>query len=245
MKLSFLKLLILTLLITILPFIIGFKLDGLYNIKSDVFESFTRILLLTIISVFFLFHFKLGLLRPLEKINFSLITYCFIAIISLMIFNLFLFLPINKLDLIKIFHNPPNFDYLFLVGITIMPVLEELFYRKITINFLIKKYSNTKTILLSSLLFTIAHILATHVSLLTVFLSGILFAWIYLKTKNILLLIGLHIINNILAYPILFLFGFIYENYFLTTTMFYVSYITILLLSVLLVHFSLLKLNKQ
>lgn len=245
MKFSFLKLLFATLLITILPFVIGLKLDGLLGLQSHEYESYIRVILLSLICFFFINKYKMITLEPLESINSKEIVYGFIIIFGLLLFNIITFLPLNIAKLIAIYKYPPKFDYLFLIAITIIPILEELFYRKISFELLTKKFNNIKIVLLSSVMFVVAHLFATHASLLSVFVGGIVLGIIYLKSRNLVFVIVLHIFINILNFPLVYLLGYLYEYYFQTPLLFYTSYIFLLLTGISLVVFGLYYLKRE
>jgi len=84
----------------------------------------------------------------------------------------------------------------FLFLCVIPPVLEELFFR----NILLKKlnvYGNGIAIIGTALAFAIYHTLLTYAQVVHVFLLGIVFAYVMLRTKNIACTIILHSIVNL------------------------------------------------
>jgi|SRR5690606_5829170 len=80
----------------------------------------------------------------------------------------------------------------------IIPVIEEVVFRLYWLRYLNRVLSETKVILITSLGFSIIHFYS-GVPLLFPFLYGILFAWLYLKFRNIYLCIVLHVLYNTIA----------------------------------------------
>ncbi|NHC43594.1 CPBP family intramembrane metalloprotease [Bacillus sp. MM2020_1] len=80
--------------------------------------------------------------------------------------------------------------------IIIAPIIEELIFR----GYLFNKWSETmgikKSILLSSVLFALLHLNSNFIGL---FICGLFYCIIYLKTKNLLVPILCHMLNNILS----------------------------------------------
>ncbi len=86
----------------------------------------------------------------------------------------------------------------FFLAVVAAPVLEEILFRGIILEGYLKNYKPWTAILVSAFLFGLIHLnLAQGVS---AFISGILFGWIYWRTRSILLGILLHFINNVLAF---------------------------------------------
>tara|TARA_B110000208_G_scaffold190303_1_gene253881 strand:- start:149 stop:763 length:615 start_codon:yes stop_codon:yes gene_type:complete len=88
-------------------------------------------------------------------------------------------------------------------------IFEEILFRRI----LAQKIKNTlgfkKAIWISALIFAIAHIY-TDTGLLSAFIAGAIFAYIYLKTNNIYLSIIAHLVYNLTTY---FLTPIFIENF--------------------------------
>jgi membrane protease YdiL (CAAX protease family) len=78
------------------------------------------------------------------------------------------------------------------------PILEELFFRGILLNQFSKRYSRLKALFISSLLFTGAHFRLEGILIL--FLSGMVFGHIYLKSKSIISSITAHCLLNIFIF---------------------------------------------
>lgn len=77
------------------------------------------------------------------------------------------------------------------------PILEELLFRGAITKILLEKYSPVKAILISGLIFGIFHI--NPVQVVGAIIMGVVFAWIYYKTKSLVPCILIHILNNSLS----------------------------------------------
>lgn len=86
----------------------------------------------------------------------------------------------------------------FFIGILIIPVVEEIIYRGIIFNQLLKRYSVGISIFVSSLLFALMHLRFAGIAYL--FLYGLLLSFAYYRTKSILTPIVLHIFINLMAH---------------------------------------------
>lgn len=78
------------------------------------------------------------------------------------------------------------------------PVFEELLFRGIILDGLLRKYSPTKSIIVSSIFFGIVHL--NPWQFVAAFVIGILSGWIYYKTRNLSLSILIHAVNNLVAF---------------------------------------------
>ncbi|MBA6316951.1 CPBP family intramembrane glutamic endopeptidase [Cellulophaga baltica] len=83
-----------------------------------------------------------------------------------------------------------------LISIT---VFEEIVFRRILAQSINNKLGLTKGVWISALIFSLGHIY-TETGLLSAFLGGVVFAYIYLKTKNIYLSISAHLLYNLSTY---------------------------------------------
>jgi membrane protease YdiL (CAAX protease family) len=86
----------------------------------------------------------------------------------------------------------------FLLMVIIAPVFEELVYRGIILDGLLKKYSALVAILISSLIFGIAHL--NPWQFIPGFMVGAFAGWIYYRTKNLTLTMILHATVNLVGY---------------------------------------------
>ncbi|MCB0536460.1 MAG: CPBP family intramembrane metalloprotease [Bacteroidetes bacterium] len=86
----------------------------------------------------------------------------------------------------------------FMLMVVAAPILEELIFRGIILDGLLKKYSPEKSILLSSFLFGLVHL--NPWQFVTGFIIGIFAGWIYYKTKSLSLTIIIHATANLSGY---------------------------------------------
>ena len=121
----------------------------------------------------------------------------FTCAIGLILINLFFVIVVyieilgNTLPTIK----EKEVSILVISGLFIFSIIEELLFRKALIDYLKGKYSTTKSLMFSSLLFAIMHIF-TDSSLLITFIAGLVFGYVYLKFNNVLFSILTHLIVN-------------------------------------------------
>jgi membrane protease YdiL (CAAX protease family) len=87
---------------------------------------------------------------------------------------------------------------LFGVGCFAAPVLEELFFRGVLLKGLLRNYRPAVAIGQSALLFGLMHMSPAQ-SIATA-LMGALLGWLYYRTGSVRLCIGLHMLNNLLAF---------------------------------------------
>lgn len=78
------------------------------------------------------------------------------------------------------------------------PILEELVFRGIILDGLLKKYSPLKSILVSSMLFGFVHL--NPWQFVAAFIIGTFLGWSYYKTKKLMLCILIHLANNLAAF---------------------------------------------
>ncbi|NJB72918.1 membrane protease YdiL (CAAX protease family) [Saonia flava] len=87
----------------------------------------------------------------------------------------------------------------YLVTLIIFTVFEEIVFRRILAQFIKNKIGIVKGIWISALIFSVGHIYS-DTGLLYAFFGGLVFAYIYFKTKNIYLSIWAHLFYNLLTY---------------------------------------------
>ena len=88
--------------------------------------------------------------------------------------------------------------FAFLFGCVAAPVFEELLFRGILLNGLLRNYSPAVAIGQSALLFGVFHF--NPAQSLSAALMGLLLGWLYYQTRSLGLCIGLHALNNLLAF---------------------------------------------
>lgn len=93
--------------------------------------------------------------------------------------------------------------FAFLLLVIAAPILEELLFRGIILDGLLKKYSPLISILISSLLFGIVHL--NPWSFINGLIIGIFSGWVYFRTKSVLPSIIIHASANLSGFLIRFL----------------------------------------
>jgi len=89
--------------------------------------------------------------------------------------------------------------YKFIIAVILAPILEELFFRKILFNGLLKKYSFAISAIISSLCFALVHWTPDLLRIIPMFIFGIICCLIYIKTKNIIYPILFHFTGNLIS----------------------------------------------
>ena len=100
----------------------------------------------------------------------------------------------------------------FLAAVIAAPILEELLFRGIILDGMLKRYSPAKAILLSAMLFGLIHI--NPVQVVNAFFLGLLFGWVYWKTGSLRSVMLMHAANNGLVFVFLLLFPNANESMF-------------------------------
>ena len=156
----------------------GYRRTG--NSLKDVFplKKFNLLLIL------FLFLFFAGIQQWLNVVNRSI--------------ELILPPPSWFLEMFdKIFENDFGFWGAFMKVVIIAPVVEELIFRGVIMHGLMRNYSRGTAIFFSGLLFALFHLNPWQFP--ATFILGLLLGWIMIRTRNILLCIAGHGINNLLV----------------------------------------------
>lgn len=96
-----------------------------------------------------------------------------------------------------------NGIYSFIAIVIAAPILEELIFRGIILDGLLKRYSPLKSIVISSALFGIVHL--NPWQFITAFIIGMFSGWVYYKTKKLTLSILIHFVNNLMAFTGMYL----------------------------------------
>lgn len=104
----------------------------------------------------------------------------------------------NVKHLVEEVFTETNPYFLMLYLTLIAPIIEEILFRGIILNGLLKKYSPAKAILFSSLLFSIFH--GNLPQMFNALAFGILLGFIYIKTKSLYAVTFSHIIANTSLY---------------------------------------------
>ena len=91
----------------------------------------------------------------------------------------------------------------FILMVIAAPVMEELIFRGIILDGLLKNYSPLKSILISSLLFGISHL--NPWQFVSALFIGIFSGWVYYKTRSLLPSIIIHAAVNLIGYLMKFI----------------------------------------
>ncbi len=86
----------------------------------------------------------------------------------------------------------------FLTLVVAAPIFEELIFRGIILDGLLKRYSPAKSIFISSLLFGIVHL--NPWQFIGAMGLGAFMGWLYYRTQNLSLCILIHFVNNLFAF---------------------------------------------
>lgn len=97
----------------------------------------------------------------------------------------------------RIFENDFGFFGAFMKVVIIAPVVEELIFRGVIMHGLMRNYSKATAIFCSGLLFALFHLNPWQFP--ATFMLGALLGWLLIETRNILLAIAGHAINNLLV----------------------------------------------
>ncbi|MCK5730945.1 MAG: CPBP family intramembrane metalloprotease [Draconibacterium sp.] len=105
----------------------------------------------------------------------------------------------NQIKVVSIFFDYSNFTFTFLF-LLFLAAYEELFFRAYILPVLCKKVNYKIGILVNSIVFTSLHLLNFNISfigILNIFILGLYLAYIFHYTKNILLIIVIHLTWNL------------------------------------------------
>src|SRR5665647_88180 len=125
----------------------------------------------------------------------------------------------------------------FIGAALIVPIFEEIFWRKQILGLLLKKYSPVVSIVLSSVLFACGHGRLTDIGML--FIWGLLFSTVYYKTNSLEASILIHSLVNA------FLLIFNKYEYIENTTQHLFYYISILAVSAIVIYLIIIYLGRH
>jgi len=126
-----------------------------------------------------------------------------IASVTLLSIHLFLdpltnLIPLSdtlKKMLVETIRQPAVFFFMIVIA---APILEELLFRGVILDGLLKNYQPVHAILFSAFLFALVH--GNLAQGIGAFLGGILMGWIYWKTQSVIPGILIHFFNNLAAF---------------------------------------------
>lgn len=108
-----------------------------------------------------------------------------------------LHIPDFMKEMIEQFVNQKGI-FSFIAIVIAAPVIEEFIFRGIILDGLLKKYSPTKSILISSILFGIVHL--NPWQFISALILGSFSGWVYYRTKKLTLSILIHSMNNLIGF---------------------------------------------
>lgn len=111
------------------------------------------------------------------------------------IFSYLFPMPDMIVELFEKLNNKSAFTFIMIV--VAAPILEELIFRGVILDGLLMRYKGGKAVLISALIFGIMHGIPWQV--VPAFFAGLLFGWLYWKTRSLILTMVLHAINNFAA----------------------------------------------
>lgn len=246
------------LLQTLLLFLFISLIGGLINFLGFFLKyqeySLPIVVIISIVTSYILFYKFILKNTPklseisFPKINDSHIFPIIITVVGLKLFEQPLF------DLLQPFVIPEEFKHFLqnrkfqnkeltisfvlnsIPALIIAPLLEELFFRLYLLRNLLEKNSVTKSIIISSVCFSLMH-LPNYLNLIPMFIMGLILSCIMTKTKNISLCIAFHFLFNLIV-TLKTLYGkHIYEN--LHNLNYNLNYWLLFLLGIILVFFGL------
>ncbi len=169
------------------------------DIGLKITLTFVFCMLMTILTLYII-NIKRNIVfdYKIKKINFST---SILSIFTLIFFSFSFNTPLNRLIYelgLNDVSNPENpfNSFLFVLSTVILaPILEEIIFRRFIMGGLLTNYSVKKSIIVSTILFSLIHISPPQI--IGAIFYGAYFGFIYYKTKSIILPILLHFTANI------------------------------------------------
>ena len=196
--------------ISFVSMIFFFPVNAYLNEEVGISFSFLVYYVLTMLTPLVLFHF---LKKKNEgKVNYQLVPKDGIVIALLLLTTLaiqwgitspltdLIPMPDSIKEMFKELFFSMNDVYGFLAVAIAAPVLEELIFRGIILDGLLKRRSKWSAIIISSLLFGLLHLNPWQFVGATIL--GIFIGWVYSRTHNIMYCMFIHFVNNFTAYAI-------------------------------------------
>ncbi len=201
--------LILIFILTCIPFeVIRFLLKKYSHLDRGLTKSvaFFFEYLITMISIFWIGINRFRSRNLIDyKLKFNTISITNVVIVFItalaaifLLHNISVLIPMPEI-IKKMFEKimKPNI-FSFLAAVIAAPILEEIFFRGIILEGLLKNYSPQKSIIWSSVIFGISH-LNPWQALPTMF-AGVFIGWIYWKSNSLIPGILIHLLNNLIAF---------------------------------------------
>jgi len=192
--------------ICILSMVLLIPVSILLNAVAGKEVSFLLYYLLAMGAAFYLAHWKRKKNTGVSEYNFEpgsariivLVSVAAIALQTGIIIPLISMIPMPEF-MKNIFREVSGRNiFSFLTLVIAAPIFEELIFRGIILDGLLKKYSPTRSIVISSILFAVVHL--NPWQFIAAFVIGIFSGWVYYATRNLTLSILIHAVNNSLAF---------------------------------------------
>lgn len=106
-------------------------------------------------------------------------------------------IPEEMVKMMESMFNNTSWAVLFVQTVIIAPVFEEVMYRGIILNGMLKKYNPKKAIIVSALIFGLVHLNLPQG--INAFVVGILFATVYYYTRSLYICMFMHAVNNFIV----------------------------------------------
>lgn len=206
------RLLIRLILITILfsiPFGIALILTERYEIPHGQLLISFLLLLAQVVSLYIVVRLGLKRIRkfdmPEYRLRFNMESYQVLLMIALMtiaastlISTVTDLLPESDWfnDYMSQLAQPNVFAFLAIV--VVAPILEEILFRGVILEGLLKNYSPAKAIIWSAVIFGVAHMNMWQTT--SAILLGLLIGWVYWKSSSIIPGMVIHFVNNLIGY---------------------------------------------
>jgi membrane protease YdiL (CAAX protease family) len=207
------------LLVVITKFVLNYFHVSLNNeqlIQSyKIFIDISFFITILIVVKLWKLKFKEQLKIPTLKTFFYILVFTFCAFSYDIFLGTYFYEQIFDGKLPVIFFTSPRTGniYILFKAIFFAPIYEELFYRKIVFNKLKQRYNLLTSMIVSSLFFAFGH-LDFSIHLLSFFVIGLIFSYLYYKTNSILTVILLHSFYNVFnKFQKIIEIEFIPENY--------------------------------
>ena len=194
--------------IIITGFIIGagvcIPIMYLFGVKEkDHLQSLPFMLTYTVVHLSMLIYGQISLKSKILNSRVSLVQFAKLFALFIVFFlivdTLGVFIKLPSFSS-SIFENEfkQNQTQFFIVIVIIAPILEELIFRGLILDYLLKHKPEKTSILLSGLIFGLIHVSPDQVFF--AFLGGIFLGYVYIKSQNILVPIFFHALNNALNF---------------------------------------------
>ncbi len=194
----------------LITIVVSLLMELVRKASDPGFNSLLNCLTYTLsMFLFLIFGVKMRRSRKFSwnRVSMPILLLCIPLILSLGILVEPLINAIPMPELIRKYFNSviTNDIYSFVMIAIAAPLLEELVFRGIVLDGLLKHYSPVKAIIWSAAIFGIAHL--NPWQFLSAFSLGLVIGWLYWKTNSLIPGIAIHFINNSLSFLMMMVTG--------------------------------------